>query len=240
MTAANDIEPVDIEPSAEDRRLHSRVRFPKVRVQAPGPEGWQDEFLQDLSVGGVFLVTPRTLPVGGHVSLRLLVPDTETPMETEALVTRIEQGSRDSDSGIALAFEDLADGQREQLASLVERFGHEPTVQVFDDETGEPAPDPMNELLADVDEIGLPLAGDQRRGHRRARCRGRARAVPGGATRRVWKTCCVGSSARSVTCLAARCPPRSKATSDAPRSPKSRRQQVRATRRSACRASSSR
>ena len=118
MTAANDIEaadPLSGEPSAEDRRLHSRVRFPKVRVQAPGPEGWQDEFLQDLSVGGVFLVTPRTLPVGGTVSLRLLVPDTETPMETEALVTRIEQGSRDADSGIALAFEDLRDGQREQL-----------------------------------------------------------------------------------------------------------------------------
>ncbi|MEM6702561.1 MAG: PilZ domain-containing protein [Acidobacteriota bacterium] len=157
MTAANDIEPTDFEPgepSAEDRRLHSRVRFPKVRVQAPGPEGWQDEFLQDLSVGGVFLVTPRTLPVGGSVSLRLLVPDTETPMETQALVTRIEQGSRDADSGIALAFDQLRDDQRDQLASLVERFGHEPTVQVFDDETGEPAPDPMSELLADVDEIG--------------------------------------------------------------------------------------
>ena len=156
MTAAEDTANMDLD--ADDRRRYSRVRFPKVRVQAPGPEGWQDEFLQDLSIGGVFLVSPRTLPVGGEVDLRLLVPDSETPLEVTACVTRIEQGSFDSDSGMALAFFDLRPEQLEKLGTLVERFGHEPTVTLFDDETGEPQSTPAENLMRELDELGRQWA----------------------------------------------------------------------------------
>ncbi len=155
MTAANETS----RPSpADDRRRFSRIRFPKVRVQAPGPEGWQDEFLQDLSVGGVFLVSQRTLPVGSEIQLRLLVPDSDEPIHLPATVTRIEQGMRDADSGIALSFFDLTEAETARLRDLVERFGSEPTVTLFDDETGEPHDTPAMALSRDVDELGRQWA----------------------------------------------------------------------------------
>ena len=155
MTANENATP---ETVVDDRRKYSRVRFPKVRVQAPGPEGWQDEFLQDLSPGGVFLVSPRTLPVGGEVDLRLLIPESDSPLDITALVTRIEQGSRDADSGMAVEFVEITDEQRSRLESLVEHFASEPMVTIFDDETGEPRPTAAERLMQEVDDLGRQWA----------------------------------------------------------------------------------
>ena len=115
----SEIEPT---PGAGERRRYWRLHLPKVRVQLHGTDGWRDEFLQDFSVGGVFLCSRRTLPAGSTIELRVLDPDNSEPLTIQGRVSRIEQGTRDSDSGMAIEFIELGERETERLSELVEHF----------------------------------------------------------------------------------------------------------------------
>lgn len=107
-----------------DRRQHPRATFASVRVLLDGEEGFRDEFVQDLSPGGLLLRTDRTLPVGSRLEVRILRPDAK-PLRLHSIVRRLEV-ALEGMPAMALEFVGVHEGADADLARMVE-----PYVQAF-------------------------------------------------------------------------------------------------------------
>ena len=95
-----------------ERREHPRTTLPVVRVRLAGAES-DDDFLQDVSSGGVYLRSEQSLPVGSTLELELLRPDVE-PLLLETEVLRVDVPSRGV-PGMALGFRSMTDSVRRDL-----------------------------------------------------------------------------------------------------------------------------
>ena len=105
----------------EERRRHPRAAFPTVRVRLAASDGYHDEFMQDLSAGGMLLRTERTLPVGSHVEAEILRPHAEV-LRMDGLVVRLELADAPEVPGMAIQFVGVPDVVGVDLEKLVEPF----------------------------------------------------------------------------------------------------------------------
>jgi hypothetical protein len=74
-----------------DQEIESRRRLGRVDLQVPvhlwsHDEGWVLGVTRNLCIGGIFLATPRSLPIGARVVVRLSFIDGAEPDEIEARV----------------------------------------------------------------------------------------------------------------------------------------------------------
>ncbi len=115
---------------SRNRRRHPRAHFPSVRVQLQGGEGARDEFLENLSAGGLFVRTERTLPVGSRLEVQIHRPQAE-PLSLQSEVVRLEL-SEEGLSGMALRFLGVPKVVGVDLERLVEPF-----VEAFERESAE-------------------------------------------------------------------------------------------------------
>ena len=105
----------------EERRRHPRAAFPTVRVRLAATDGYYDEFMQDLSAGGMLLRTERTLPVGSHVEAEILRPHAEV-LRVDGRVVRLELADAPEVPGMAIQFVGVPDVVGVDLEKLVEPF----------------------------------------------------------------------------------------------------------------------
>ena len=98
------------------RRLNSRVETPDGVWVFWSCDG-RDEISQvrDLSLGGLFVETPRPRAVGATTTLDFLVH--EGQIRADAVVRHISPGH-----GVGLRFTAVRDGDRSHLAALVSRL----------------------------------------------------------------------------------------------------------------------
>jgi uncharacterized protein (TIGR02266 family) len=100
-----------------------RLRVPYVvEVSFASEHNFWTGFTRDLSEGGVFLATPREVPVGTIVQFELRLPDTTTPWEVRAEVrwTRAQDAAGpDSPPGIGVRFIDLDAALEARIAAFV-------------------------------------------------------------------------------------------------------------------------
>jgi hypothetical protein len=102
--------------SLPTRRLTSRVETPEgvwVYWQCHGREDVSS--VRDMSLGGMFLKTPKSKPVGAPVKLHFLVQ--EGQIRADAVVRHVESGT-----GLGLKFMALSDEDRPRLAALMARL----------------------------------------------------------------------------------------------------------------------
>jgi hypothetical protein len=91
-------------------RLDGRSRPGRVDVEAPlafwsHEGGWRRGVLRNLSIGGMFVATARSLPIGTRVVARLSSPDGGEPDEIEARVSWSRRaGTDEAPAGVGLAF----------------------------------------------------------------------------------------------------------------------------------------
>jgi Tfp pilus assembly protein PilZ len=111
---------------AKERREHSRVNFPQIRVKVPRGRKYRDEFLRDLSAGGLFVSTNKTLDLGSEVQIQVLrAQETDEPLSLTGQVVRVEEGDRGEMGGMAVEFTDVTGEIAEQIRALVHEFGDE-------------------------------------------------------------------------------------------------------------------
>lgn len=111
---------------AKERREHSRVSFPQIRVKVPRGRKYRDEFLRDLSAGGLFVSTNKTLDLGSEVQIQVLrAQETDEPLSLTGQVVRVEEGDRGEMGGMAVEFTDVTGEIAEQIRALVHEFGDE-------------------------------------------------------------------------------------------------------------------
>jgi Tfp pilus assembly protein PilZ len=91
-------------------RLDGRSRPGRVDVEASlalwsHEGGWTRGVLRNLSIGGMFVITPRSLPIGARVVVRLSSVEGGEPDEIEARVSWLRRAGTDrSPAGVGLAF----------------------------------------------------------------------------------------------------------------------------------------
>jgi uncharacterized protein (TIGR02266 family) len=107
-----------------DRRAAPRAAM-RFKVTFADPHKFVDEHAEDISAGGIFLATSRSVPVGTLVQLTLGLPDGGEPVETQARVARIA-GPQDGRAGLGLQFV----GRDPQLSSRILRMVESCSVEV--------------------------------------------------------------------------------------------------------------
>lgn len=111
-----------------ERRAHARFDR-EVELQGPpGEDGTVARMItRNLSLGGLFCVSPDPIPEMARVAVRLMIPDGETgngpaPVDVEAVVVRsreVPSSGRDSRFELGLYFTTMSDASRERLARFL-------------------------------------------------------------------------------------------------------------------------
>jgi len=107
-------------PSA-DNRVHKRANSSlPVRLRIPTWERFEMLYTRDISRGGMFLKSTKSLPAGTKLTLHLMIPSGET-VELPAEVAHFRKAQVGRAAGMGLRFGKLDDNTRKQLDALIEK-----------------------------------------------------------------------------------------------------------------------
>jgi uncharacterized protein (TIGR02266 family) len=98
-----------------NKRRHPRKPFLKAVEFATEDRGYQ-EFIQDISPGGLFIETRSSIAVGEEITLVLSLPDQERPIRIIGEVVRV------TEQGIGVKFKPSSPVVEEMIETLIERI----------------------------------------------------------------------------------------------------------------------
>lgn len=118
----------------EDRREHPRTAV-ELQVAYEKLNAFFSDYTRNISKGGTFIPTRRTVPVGTVFRFRLVVPGRSTPFELEGVV--VHSGTDGPEPGVGIRFRWSDDARRKQFEAAVEAmmtasFGPVVTRQLLD------------------------------------------------------------------------------------------------------------
>ncbi len=90
-------------------------------------DGFITDWAVNISRGGIFINTRKTLTVGTTVRLIISLPDTAFPFDLKGRVTRVNEFDNPSNQvpGMGIEFVDVDDEKRARLERFVERLRKE-------------------------------------------------------------------------------------------------------------------
>jgi uncharacterized protein (TIGR02266 family) len=104
---------------ASERRADRRVVV-EVEVSFASESSFFDGVTQDLSIGGVFIATDRTLPVGSRVALAISLPGSS--ILARGLVRWARPRSDERPAGLGVAFESVGPEDQGRIEALCAGF----------------------------------------------------------------------------------------------------------------------
>ena len=113
VLSQRDIEEV-LAAYAEEQRASQRVTV-AVDIHLASDSQFFSGLSGDISEGGLFLSTYRTLPIGSAVDLEFSLPGTESPLHARGEVRWLREHAHDQPRGVGIAFDELADEDRERI-----------------------------------------------------------------------------------------------------------------------------
>ena len=99
---------------AEEQRASQRVSV-AVDIHLASDSQFFSGLSGDISEGGLFLSTYRTLPIGSPVDLEFSLPGSDSPLRARGQVRWLREHAPEYPRGVGIAFEDLADDDRERI-----------------------------------------------------------------------------------------------------------------------------
>jgi uncharacterized protein (TIGR02266 family) len=103
----------------EEQRVHPRLPL-ILQVQYPDREGYTTDATENLSVGGLFVRTTRSLAIGDRVPMRLSFPGLLEPMDLLGVVAWIRPASGETPGGVGVRIPDERPEDRARLLALLE------------------------------------------------------------------------------------------------------------------------
>ncbi len=93
-----------------------QVRYRTIKEQYSG-------FAEDMSIGGVFIATPRPLAAGTLLTLEFSLPDCPEPLKVKGIVAwaRAAPSRLDQRRGMGIKFEDLSQRDKKRISSWIEK-----------------------------------------------------------------------------------------------------------------------
>jgi type IV pilus assembly protein PilZ len=100
-----------------ERREHARKPV-ELQVAYEKLNSFFADYTKNISKGGTFIRTTRSVPLGTVFRFRLLVPGRASPFELEGVVIR--NGSEGEEPGVGIRFRWSDDERRRQFEAIVE------------------------------------------------------------------------------------------------------------------------
>ena len=110
-----------------ERRGSPRADF-VVRVNYQTVDSLFSEFARNINDGGIFVETDTPQPIGTNVELEFKLPGADQPIEVIGNVVRsisADQVEPNEITGMAIEFENLSSGVREQINEIIQRLRSE-------------------------------------------------------------------------------------------------------------------
>jgi type IV pilus assembly protein PilZ len=100
-----------------ERRVHARAPV-ELQVAYEKLNSFFADYTKNISKGGTFIRTARTVPLGTEFRFRLVVPGRASPFELEGVVIR--NGSDGEEPGVGIRFRWSDEARRREFEAVVE------------------------------------------------------------------------------------------------------------------------
>ncbi|MFL5347952.1 MAG: TIGR02266 family protein [Hyalangium sp.] len=103
-------------------------RAPRLEYELPVAyrtvTGFVTDWATNISRGGLFINTPKPLPVGTHVKIIVSLPGTEFPFDVTGRVIRVNEAHQSPNQvpGMGIEFVDMDDTKRGRIEEFVTRL----------------------------------------------------------------------------------------------------------------------
>ncbi len=113
-------------PAADNKRRATRLHH-EIPVAYRSVGSFLTDWSTNISQGGLFINTRKTLPVGTAVRILVQLPGASFPFQLEGRVTRVtEFGNRaNMVPGMGIEFTDVDEAKRRELEQFVARLRHD-------------------------------------------------------------------------------------------------------------------
>jgi len=111
--------------AGSERRRARRVPV-EIQIQYETADGFFQDYIRNLSLGGIFIETPKPLPMNTKLKVQFSLPDMSAPIVAEGVVVhtlRVGQPKNPSVSGMGIRFSELEPSSKEILESYLQTRG---------------------------------------------------------------------------------------------------------------------
>ncbi len=111
--------------TSRERRRQRRVPV-QIQIQYESADGFFQDYVRNLSLGGIFIETPKPLPMNTKLKVQFSLPDMNSPIVAEGVVVhtlRVGQPKNPSVSGMGIRFSELEPSSKETLESYLQARG---------------------------------------------------------------------------------------------------------------------
>ena len=111
--------------SGRERRRSGRVPV-EIQIQYETADGFFEDYIRNLSLGGIFIETPKPLPMNTKLKVQFSLPDMSAPIVADGVVVhtlRLGQPKNPSVSGMGIRFSELDAASTETLESYLQARG---------------------------------------------------------------------------------------------------------------------
>jgi type IV pilus assembly protein PilZ len=109
---------LDQGPDTESRREHVRVET-RIRLRFKNKETLLEQYIDNISQGGIFIATSAPKPVGDQIALILIHPETGEELLLHGEVVRVVDG-KDRAPGMGIQFHSMNGFLRKQLDEFIQ------------------------------------------------------------------------------------------------------------------------
>ena len=110
---------------ASNRRRHARVPV-RIRIQYRTADKFFQDYIQNLSVGGIFIETSNPLSVGTKLKVQFSIPDLEDPITADGIVVHklhVGHTGNPPAGGMGIKFAEIDTKSRELLEGYIQEKG---------------------------------------------------------------------------------------------------------------------
>lgn len=110
----------------DERRKHPRVPV-RIRIQYRVADQFFTDYIQNLSLGGIFVETTNPLPVRTALKVQFALPSMEEPIVADGVVVhRVEigKGNSKAPSGMGIRFSQLDERNKRALEIYLQKLQH--------------------------------------------------------------------------------------------------------------------
>ncbi len=111
-------------PSRE-RRRERRVPV-QIQIQYNSVDGFFQDYIRNLSLGGIFIETAKPLPMNTKLRVEFCLPEMDTPITADGIVVhtlRVGRTKNPGVSGMGIRFSELETSSRRMLEAYLQIQG---------------------------------------------------------------------------------------------------------------------
>ena len=107
---------------SRERRRSRRVPV-EIQIRYETADGFFQDYIRNLSLGGIFIQTPQPLPMNTKLKVQFSLPDMPVPIVADGVVVhtlRVGQAKNASACGMGIKFAELEPSSKQELEAYLQ------------------------------------------------------------------------------------------------------------------------